>query len=64
MTIPKEVNYPICKNTMFNLKKENPVLSVNTLSLVIDRKKKVSKTEIFMCEDCNNVQSLMLLSDE
>ena len=64
MTVSKEVNCPICKNTMFNLNKENPVLSVNTLSLLIDGKKKVSKTEIFMYENCNNVQSFMLLSDE
>ena len=59
-----EVICPICKNKMFSLNKENPVLSVNTLSLVINGKKKVSKTEIFMCEKCNNVQSFMLLSDE
>ncbi len=64
MTIPTEVTCPICKEKMMNLNKENPALSVSTLSLVINGQKKISKTEIFMCENCNNIQSFMSLSDE
>ena len=64
MTIPTEVTCPICKEKMINLNKENPALSVSTLSLVINGQKKISKTEIFMCENCNNIQSFMSLSDE
>ena len=64
MTVPSEVTCPICKNKMMNINKENPVLNVNTLSLVINGEKKISKTEIFMCENCNNVQSFMSLTDE
>ncbi len=64
MTIPTEVTCPLCKEKMINLNKENPALSVSTLSLMINGQKKISKTEIFMCENCNNIQSFMSLSDE
>ncbi|MGI9567629.1 MAG: hypothetical protein ACR2LL_11540 [Nitrosopumilus sp.] len=63
MVVPTEVDCPICKNKMMNINKENPVLSVNTLSLIIDGQKKISKTEIFMCKNCNNIQSFMVLTD-
>ena len=64
MVVPDEVECPICKNKMVNINKENPVLNVNTLSLVIDGQKKISKTEIFMCKNCNNIQSFMVLTDD
>ena len=64
MAVPTEVNCPICQNKMLNINKENPVLNVNTLSLIIDGKKKISKTEIFICLNCNNIQSFMELSDD
>ncbi len=64
MTVPNEVNCPICNNKMINLSKENPVLSVSTLSLVVNGEKKACKTEVFLCKKCDNMQSFMILSDE
>ena len=64
MTIPKEVFCPMCKNKMFSLNNDNPVLDVNALALEINGKKQIGRSEIFMCEICNNIQSFMKLSDK
>ena len=64
MTVPSEVNCPICNNKMINLNKENPVLDVSSLSLVVNGKKKSSKTVLFLCETCDAAQSFLVLSDE
>ena len=64
MTIPNEVTCPMCKNKMFSLNKDNPALDINSLALEIRGKKQVGRSEIFLCENCNNVQSFMKLSDE
>ena len=64
MTVPNEVFCPMCKNKMFNLNKDNPALDVNALALEIRGKKQVGRSEVFMCENCNNIQSFMKLSDE
>jgi len=64
MTVPSEVNCPICKIKMLHLNKENPVLDVSSLSLVINGKKKSGKTELFLCEKCDNMISFLKLSDE
>jgi len=64
MTVPSEVNCPICNNKMINLNKENPVLDVSSLSLVVNGKKKSGKTVLFLCEKCDAAQSFLVLSDE
>ncbi len=64
MTVPSEVNCPICNNKMINLNKENPVLDVSYLSLVVNGKKKSSKTVLFLCEKCDAAQTFLVLSDE
>jgi len=64
MTVPSEVNCPICNNKMINLNKENPVLDVSSLSLVVNGKKKSSKTVLFLCEKCDAAQTFLVLSDE
>ena len=64
MTVPSEVNCPICNNKMLDLNKENPVLSVSSLSLVVNGKKKSGKNALFLCEKCDAVQAFLVLSDE
>ena len=49
---------------MFSLNKNNPALDINALALDISGKKQVGRSEIFMCENCNNIQSFMKLSDK
>ena len=46
------------------LNKNNPALDINALALDISGKKQVGRSEIFMCENCNNIQSFMKLSDK
>ena len=49
---------------MFSLNNDNPALDVNALALEIKGKKQIGRSEIFMCERCNNIQSFMKLSNE